>query len=145
MADEGRLFVAILVELMMMMMIAVGQGPMMAAANELLDGVDIPASIAVPSGNSLHVAYSAEGHQHYTFNGSAWLLHNATAKLYPDAQHSIVVGHHFFLVAGGQPTWRIHEDLQASQVTAQGLAAVTVDPDSITWNLLQTVSHAGLP
>jgi hypothetical protein len=163
MADQGRLLVAgisveqMMMMMMMMMMIAVGRPIMKAAAQEsLVEGVDIPAGIAVPSGNSLHVAYSAEGHQHYTFNGSAWLLYNATAKLYwADAQHntSEQVGHHFFLVAGGQPTWRVvHDDdddgeqhVQASQVTAQSLAAVTVDPQSITWNLLQAVSHTGLP
>ena len=101
-----------------------------APGGQLLEGVQIPANVSVPPGNRLHVAYSAEGHQHYGFNGSAWVLVNATAKLYADAAHSVLVGHHLFLLPGAQPTWHA----LGSQVTAKALVAVTVDPHSITWN-----------
>ncbi|MCO5574038.1 hypothetical protein L7F22_027816 [Adiantum nelumboides] len=130
----------------------------------LLEGLDIPDEIAVPAGQELKEAYYAEGLQHYVFNGSAWVVFNATAALYaveegksggaarrllekaaaPTKKHA--VGQHFFLgqpdPAGGQPSWET--SLPAySLATALSLQAVTVDPDSITWNLFQATSHSG--
>lgn len=116
-----------------------------------LQGVDIPSSIAVPSGNVLHLAFPAVGHQHYTFNGTQWVNYNASAKLYSSASgHKMVVGRHFFLAqpdaSGGQPTWEtfdhVHHPTVVSLVTAKGIHSVTVDADSITWNLLQATSHS---
>ncbi|MCO5553283.1 hypothetical protein L7F22_006804 [Adiantum nelumboides] len=139
----------------------------------LLEGLDIPDEIAVPAGQELKEAYYAEGLQHYVFNGSAWVLFNATATLYAaegdqsgggvggrrlleeavapapkSSENCATVGQHFFLgqpdPAGGQPSWET--SLPAySLVTARTLHAVTVDPDSITWNLLQATSHSGSP
>ena len=107
----------------------------------LLQGVQIPSEIAVPAGSELRVAYSAEGQQHYSFNGSAWVVVNATARLYADAARTLYVGEHLFLdVDGGQPTWRT-DGHEISQVSATTLVAAQVDTDSITWNLLQAVSH----
>ena len=112
----------------------------------LLQGVQIPSDIAVPAGHELRVAYSAEGQQHYSFNGSAWVVVNATARLYADAARTVSVGQHLFLdVDGGQPTWRTDcaDGHMISQVSATTLVAAQVDSDSITWNLLQAVSHGG--
>ncbi|MCO5569355.1 hypothetical protein L7F22_023067 [Adiantum nelumboides] len=130
----------------------------------LLEGLDIPDEIAVPPGQELKEAYYAEGLQHYVFNGSAWVVFNATAALYAVEEGKSggaarrllekaaapmkenAVGQHFFLgqpdPAGGQPSWET--SLPAySLVTALSLQAVTVDPDSITWNLFQATSHSG--
>ncbi|MCO5574503.1 hypothetical protein L7F22_028288 [Adiantum nelumboides] len=131
-----------------------------------LDGLDIPDEIAVPAGQELKEAYYAEGLQHYVFNGSAWVLFNATATLYAvegaksgdgvggrrllekaaAPMKKNAVGQHFFLghpdPAGGQPSWET--SLPAySLVNALSLQAVTVDPGSITWNLFQATSHSG--
>ncbi|MCO5574488.1 hypothetical protein L7F22_028273 [Adiantum nelumboides] len=132
----------------------------------LLEGLDIPDEIAVPAGQQLKEAYYAEGLQHYVFNGSAWLVFNATAALYAVEEGKSggsglsrrllekaaapmkknAVGQHFFLghpdPAGGQPSWET--SLPAySLVTALSLQAVTVDPGSMTWNLFQATSHSG--
>lgn len=121
-----------------------------AARRHLLDSSDIvaaitiPSSIAVPSGNDLQSAFLGVGHQHYTFNGTQWVLQNATAKLYtiPDDKN---FGMHFFLqqqdANGGQPSWMFQKP--ESLVTAKGTSSVTVDQDSITWNLLQETSESG--
>ncbi|MCO5574490.1 hypothetical protein L7F22_028275 [Adiantum nelumboides] len=120
----------------------------------LLEG--IPDEIAVPAGQELKVAYYAEGLQQYVFNGSAWVVFNATATLYADVEggksgggvgcEKTAVGQHFYLgqpdPTGGRPSWKT--SLPAySLVTARSLQAVTVDPGSITWNLLQATSHSG--
>ncbi|KAI5068253.1 hypothetical protein GOP47_0016598 [Adiantum capillus-veneris] len=132
---------------------------------QLLEGVDIPAEIAVPSGHELKEAYYAEGLQHYVFNGSAWVVFNATATLYSvegaagnytkvggrrlvqaaQKKYRCAVGQHFFLgrpdPAGGQPSWETILPAY-SLVTARSLQAVTVDPRSITWNLFQATSYS---
>ncbi|KAI5073322.1 hypothetical protein GOP47_0011335 [Adiantum capillus-veneris] len=126
-------------------------GALWAANLDLLSGVEIPAEIAVPDGHSLHGGIRAEGHQHYQFNGTAWVLTNATAKLYNSPTGTDAVGRHFFLeepdALGGQPTWETinehHLPALISAVTANSVVAHPVDPDSITWNLLAATSHYG--
>lgn len=119
----------------------------------LLENVSIPAAIQVPAGQKLQVAYYAVGLQHYSFNGSAWVLYNATADLYytekrAGSKRAPVVGQHFFLphpdAGGGQPSWETFIPC-TSLVTAKSLQAVTVDPDSITWNLFEATSESGSP
>lgn len=127
----------------------------------LLANVSIPAAIRVPAGQKLQVAFYAVGLQHYSFNGSAWVLFNATADLYQQkliaASHAAggrkhlkkkpqSVGQHFFLphpdAAGGQPSWDTFLP-STSLVTARSLQTVTVDPNSITWELLQATNESG--
>ncbi|KAH7433645.1 hypothetical protein KP509_07G079100 [Ceratopteris richardii] len=122
----------------------------LAEGVDLVSGVSIPGEVAVPAGQSLHAAVRGEGHQHYLFNGTAWVLQNATAKLYgDDTEGSDPIGTHFFLpqpdAQGGQPTWEITSSTTSltSAVTGKSLASVTVDSGSITWVLLQATSHAG--
>ncbi|MCO5582686.1 hypothetical protein L7F22_036585 [Adiantum nelumboides] len=119
---------------------------------DLVKGVDIPAEIAVPERQSLQGAVLGEGHQHYEFNGTAWVLQNATAKLYKSASGDDEVGRHFYLAEpdalGGRPTWESVDGCDSpteliSAVTAKGVVAYSVDSDAITWNLLNATSHYG--
>ncbi|KAH7278855.1 hypothetical protein KP509_38G059400 [Ceratopteris richardii] len=122
--------------------------------SDLLKNLDIPKNIQAPSGQTMHTVYFAKGLQHYSFNGSSWVLYNATASLY-SINHSNttkltvkreVVGQHYFLEKadsqGGQPTWETFVP-STSLVTARTLSKVSVDDRSITWNLLQATSHSG--
>ncbi|MCO5562975.1 hypothetical protein L7F22_016611 [Adiantum nelumboides] len=116
----------------------------------------IPAAVVAPAGGGRFLgALRAVGHQHYSFNGTAWVVYNATAWMYEaagqpntsEAQVPVVLGReavvgvHFFLAepdaSGGQPSWL----LGSSRVTAKSLAATTVDSASITWNLLQATTY----
>lgn len=104
----------------------------------------LPASIQVPHYRLVHVLF-AKGHQHYRFNGSAWLQFNATAKLY-DRRHR-EVGSHFFLperdALGGQPTWQTSRGVAFSSVTCRAVSSVVVDEASISWVLLEATQSEG--
>eukprot|EP00250_Pteridium_aquilinum_P021379 c2509_g1_i1 orf=83-439(+) len=58
------------------------------AAIGAMMNITVPAEITVPSQSRLLVAMRAVGHQHYMYNGTAWVLYNATAWLYKEANAS---------------------------------------------------------
>jgi hypothetical protein len=99
---------------------------------------EIPEALAVPQGNKLTFALTAEGAQIYdckaTADGSAaWVFRAPEADLF--GRRGRLAGSHY---AG--PTW---EALDGSTVVAARLAGVTVDATAIPWLLLQAASHAG--
>ncbi|KAH7433644.1 hypothetical protein KP509_07G079000 [Ceratopteris richardii] len=122
----------------------------LAEGVDSVGGVSVPAQLVAPKGHSLHAVVRAEGHQHYVFNGTAWVLQNAVAELYADyPEESLRVGRHFFLsepdAQGGQPTWELTSSATplTSAVTGKSLASLTVDSNSIAWVLLKATSHSG--
>lgn len=100
----------------------------------------------VPAGNPLLVGYFGEGFQHYRFNGSAWVLFNATAGLFVFPGGSLV-GQHYFLTqpdaAGGRPTFELFAP--ASIVTGRAAQVVSAPSpqEDIPLVLLETTSSSG--
>ncbi|BBN00815.1 hypothetical protein MPTK1_2g02350 [Marchantia polymorpha subsp. ruderalis] len=93
-----------------------------------------------PQGNVPIAQLFAVGAQHYTANGTAWVLTNATADLFNSRFEK--VGVHFYLPQvdpmGGQPSWKTTSP--PSLVTAKRLFTVQVHTNSIAWALLKATS-----
>jgi hypothetical protein len=131
-------------------MLAVAALPFALAACGTLDRVapgrpadaakpDVPASIAVPSGNHLAFALKGTGLQTYECRakptGHDWMLIAPEAALHD--QSDALVGRHF-----GGPTW---EHADGSKVTGHVVAeAAAPTPGNLPWLLLKgTPSGAG--
>ena len=94
----------------------------------------VPAGIAVPAGNKVHVHGFGVGVQIYTWNGVSWGAAVPEATLFDDEGR--VVATHF---AG--PTW---ESNTGSKVVGVAVPPrVTVDSNAIPWLLLRGVSSTG--
>ncbi|GLJ30253.1 hypothetical protein SUGI_0598450 [Cryptomeria japonica] len=113
-----------------------------------LDTVAIPSEISTDSQNSVPLlGFYAEGYQHYRFNGSSWVIFNASALLYTSPGQQ-VAGRHYFLSQvdekGGEPSWELlmPSGLGKVIVTAKLVSTVIVDKDSITWSKLEVTSYA---
>ncbi|KAG6554221.1 hypothetical protein Mapa_004137 [Marchantia paleacea] len=96
-----------------------------------------------PEGNVPIGQLFAVGTQHYTANGTAWVLTNATAELFNSRSEN--VGVHFYLAQkdakGGQPSWE--SSCPRSIVTAKRLFTAQVQNNSITWALLSATDSQG--
>ena len=100
------------------------------------DTPHVPAALQVPAGNKLLGRAHGEGVQIYTWSAAlaTWGASTPHANLYADGKIAAI---HY---AG--PTW---QDTDGSKVEGKKLDAVTVDPDSIPWLLLQaTTSGPGV-
>ncbi|KAG6554740.1 hypothetical protein Mapa_003759 [Marchantia paleacea] len=98
--------------------------------------------LEVPGGNKVQQFVLAVGHQIYKYNGSVWVLANATAILYNFMGQP--VGHHYFLneadSAGGQPTWESYNPI--SRVTGRAIARLP-QADAVDWVLLKATTAKG--
>jgi hypothetical protein len=92
-------------------------------------------SLRVEKGNKLASRLFARGVQIYRWNGTAWAFVAPSAKLYPNAQASGVIGTHY---AG--PTW---ETNSGSKVVGAVAKRCPADPASIPWLLLRVASVDG--
>ncbi|BBN18467.1 hypothetical protein MPTK1_8g02760 [Marchantia polymorpha subsp. ruderalis] len=85
----------------------------------------------------------AVGDQHYTANGTAWILMNATAELFNSRFEK--VGIHFYEAQvdskGGQPSWMT--PCPRSLVTGKRVFTAQVQNNSITWALLEATNSHG--
>lgn len=103
---------------------------------------EVPSSLAIPDGNSVKELLFAIGSQHYSYNGSAWVLFNATADLFDFKGAN--VGYHYFLekvdALGGRPTWETFHP--ASRVTGIAINSVP-QVGTIAWVLLQATTTNG--
>lgn len=106
-----------------------------------MNGPDVPAAIAVPSGNRLVLTLRGSGLQNYECRARAdaaggydWTLVSPEAALRDKSD--ALVGRHY-----GGPTW---EYADGSKVTGKQLAAAPAPtPGNISWLLLQGMSSAG--
>jgi Protein of unknown function (DUF3455) len=102
-------------------------------------GGDIPASLAVPAGETVLLKAHATGWQIYTCgvdndHKPKWTLKAPDADLHDAAGK--VIGHH-----SAGPTWKLTD---GSEVTGKAVAHVdSPDIKSIPWLLLSVTSHAG--
>jgi hypothetical protein len=95
---------------------------------------EVPADIAVQTGNKVHFHGFGIGFQIYTWNGSSWGKAVPEATLFDDEGNIVAI--HF---AG--PTW---ESNSGSKVVGAVVPpAVTVDTNAIPWLLLSAVSTEG--
>ena len=107
----------------------------------LMNRPDVPAAIAVPSGNRLVLTLTGSGLQNYECRAKAgaaggydWTLVSPEAALRDKS--GALVGRHY-----GGPTW---EHADGSKVTGRQLASVPAPtPGNIPWLLLQGTSSAG--
>ncbi|KAH7278856.1 hypothetical protein KP509_38G059500 [Ceratopteris richardii] len=170
MAMRGLVFgVVILFSLMSWATSTRADNVLLTNSNGMLEGFNIPSDLQPPAGHKLKAAYYAEGLHHYTFNGSSWVLYNATATLYsvegrlnasllekasgrkmlqeqdPMGQRT-AVGDHFFLAhvdpTGGRPTWETLLPAYSS-VTGRYEKSVRADPRSFEWSLLRATRLKG--
>ena len=105
-----------------------------ASAQENTLGFDVPPSLNVPPGNTLHIHAFGRGFQVYTWNGSTWGAATPEAMLV-DAEGNLVSIHF------GGPSWA---SADGSKVVGTVLPApVTVDANAIPWLLLKATHTEG--
>ncbi|BBN00622.1 hypothetical protein MPTK1_2g00630 [Marchantia polymorpha subsp. ruderalis] len=96
-----------------------------------------------PQGNVPIAQLFGLGAQHYTANGTAWVLTSATAELFNSRFENI--GVHFYLPhadpKGGQPSWKT--PCPRSLVTAKRVFTAPVQNNNIPWVLLEATNSQG--
>ncbi|MFO1054625.1 MAG: DUF3455 domain-containing protein [Planctomycetota bacterium] len=94
-------------------------------------------ALQVPAGNRVSHHLYAEGFQTYWWDArnGEWLFTGPVALLYADAGRTAEFGYH-----SSGPVWVSNS---GSGVVGQVIARSTIDPDSIPWLLLRTVSTRG--
>lgn len=97
------------------------------------DEKPVPASLAVPAGNTLVLKVFAKGVQIYTCKAEGWVLKAPEADLFDEK--GVKIGHH-----SGGPTWELEKDGSAVVGEMKEKAPV---PDSIPWLLIAKKSSRG--
>ncbi|BBN18461.1 hypothetical protein MPTK1_8g02690 [Marchantia polymorpha subsp. ruderalis] len=104
---------------------------------------DLDQGLVPPEGNVPIAQLFAVGAQHYTSNGTSWVLTNATAELFNSRFEKVSI--HFYEAQvdskGGQPSWMT--PCPRSLVTCKRLFAAQVQNNSITWALLKATNSQG--